>query len=789
MAKAFSRRDGWSLLLLSAGALCFEVALLRLYAIQQFYHFAFLVVSLAVLGTAAGGTLLALRPTLSAPAKLASGFTASILLAYTLLNLSPFDSYAIAWDRRQIVILALYFGSAALPFFFHGWFSGTALAAAGASPGRAYAANLTGAAAGPLLALAITTTVRLEAAVAVSAAAGMASAALLAPHRAGRLAAWSAVVLLCALAVRPPEFLALRISPNKPLAQARLYPGAKVTLRRDGLSARLEAVDGAGVHSFPGLSLNFAGDLPTQLGLFLDGDGPLAATSLNPGDPASQELAQAMPSGIAYALRPGAHALVLRPGAGLAAGLALASGAASAAVPIDEALVIDALRGPYDSFTFHLFDDPRLRLLPTTSRGALSAGGTEYDIVDIALSDPFRPAASGAFSLSESYDLTREAMAAAFGRLGEDGVLVLTRWLTTPPAESVRAWSTVLAGMRAADIDDAERRLAVFRGIRTSTVLASARPWTAEELDEIRRFLGDNGFDPIYLPGLQPEELNRFNQIPDDPYPDLFRRLLDDPRPLEREYPFRIDAPTDDRPFFYHFFRWRQTPEVVAAFGRTWQPFGGSGYLMLLALLILMLLLAGILVLIPTASPHAGARLPLAGWSYFACLGVGFVLIEVSLLTRFTLPLEHASVAFAVVLSTLLLASGAGSLLSERIPLRQALIALGLLAVALSLGLPSLIRPALAWGYAARIVWAILLLAPLGLLMGMPFPAGLRRFASGHPSRVGLAWAVNGAVSGVAGVAAAMLMLDLGLSALMAIGGLAYLAAWLALRKQISRAS
>ena len=165
MAKAFSRRDGWSLLLLSAGALCFEVALLRLYAIQQFYHFAFLVVSLAVLGTAAGGTLLALRPTLSAPAKLASGFTASILLAYTLLNLSPFDSYAIAWDRRQIVILALYFGSAALPFFFHGWFSGTALAAAGASPGRAYAANLTGAAAGPLLALAITTTVRLEAAV------------------------------------------------------------------------------------------------------------------------------------------------------------------------------------------------------------------------------------------------------------------------------------------------------------------------------------------------------------------------------------------------------------------------------------------------------------------------------------------------------------------------------------------------------------------------------------------------------------------------------------------------
>jgi hypothetical protein len=785
----FSRRTALALGLLSAGALCFEVTLLRLYAVQQFYHFAFLVISLAVLGTAAGGTALALRTALLAPARLAAAFTASILLAYTFLNLSPFDSYAIAWDRRQIAVLGLYFGSAALPFFFHGWFTGAALAAAGALPGRAYAANLAGAGAGPLLALVITTTIRLEAAVLVSAAAGMASAALLVPARGARLAAWSAVILLSTLAIRPPEVLSLRLSPNKPLAQARLYPQAQVTLVRDGLSARLEIVESAGVHSFPGLSLSFAGTLPSQVGLFIDGDGPLAATSLDPTDPASQELAHAMPSGIAFALRPGARSLILRPGAGLEPGLALASGAASVDVPLDEPLVIEALSGPYNSFTLNFFDDPRLGLLPATSRGALSTGGREYDVIDFALSDPFRPAASGAFSLSESYDLTSEAMAAAFSHLGSEGVLVMTRWLTTPPAESLRAWSTLLEGMRAADIDDPQDRLAAFRGIRTSTVLAAVRPWTANELDEIRRFLGDNGFDPIYLPGLQAEEMNRFNRIPDDPYPDLFQRLLDDPQPLWREYPFRIDPPTDDRPFFFHFFRWRQTPEVLAAFGRTWQPFGGSGYLVLLALLILMILLAAILVVIPAVSRSVGEKLPTRGWWYFACVGVGFVLIEVSLLARFALPLERPSLAFAVVVSTLLLSSGAGSLLSNRIPVRQELIALGLFVVGLSVALPYLIRPALAWDYALRVVWAVLLLAPVGLLMGIPFPAGLRQFASGTPSQVGTAWAVNGALSGVAGVAGALLMLDVGLSAVMAIGGLAYLAAWLALRKQISRAS
>jgi hypothetical protein len=400
MKEGVSSRFAWSLFLLSAGALCFEVALLRLYSIQQFYHFAFLVVSLALLGTAAGGTALALRTSPVAPGKLAAGFSVSVLLAYAALNAYPFDSYAVAWDRRQIAILALYFTSAALPFVLHGWFTGSALAAAGVRPGPTYAANLAGAAAGPPLALAITTAVRLEAAVAIAAAAGMASVALLVHRRAGRLAAWFAVLLLAAIAVRPPPGISIRLSPNKPLAQARLYPQAELTLLRDGIAARLEVVESAGVHSFPGLSLTFSGTLPAQAGLFVDGDGPLALTAIDVDDPLSAELAQAMPSGIAYILHPAADSLVLRPGAGLEVGLALASGARSVDVAVDEPLVVEILRQPYADFTRHLFDDPRIRLLPGTSRGVLGMDGREYDVIEVALSDPFRPVASGAFSLS-----------------------------------------------------------------------------------------------------------------------------------------------------------------------------------------------------------------------------------------------------------------------------------------------------------------------------------------------------------------------------------------------------
>jgi hypothetical protein len=781
-----SRRATVALGLLSAGALCFEVALLRLYAVQQFYHFAFLIISLAVLGTAAGGTALALRSRPAAPAGLAVGFATAVLLAYATLNLLPFDSYAVAWDRRQVAVLGLYFGSAALPFFFHGWFTGAALAAAGSSPGKAYAANLLGAAAGPPIALLATATLRLESAVALSSAAGLVSAGLLIERRSPRMLAYGLALALGVLALRPPEGLRLRLSPNKAVAQAELYPQAEVTVFRDGVSARLEVVESDGVHNFPGLSLNYSGPLPAQAGFYLDGDGPLAATALDPAGAVARQLAQSMPAGLAYELRPGARALVLDPGAGLQVALALAAGAAEVHAPVDEPLLLEALQGPYSDFTFHLAEEARLRWLPTNSRGAL-AGHARYDVIDFALTDPFRPVASGAFSLSEDYGLTVEAMAAALRHLSGDGVLVLTRWLTTPPAESLRAWSTLLAAMDRSGVQDASARIVVYRSLRTSTVLVSSRPWTEAELAVVRRFLDRNGFDPITLPDLSSADLNRFNRIPDDPYPALFRGLLDDPQDLQRTFPYQIAPTSDDRPFFFHFFRWQQTPEVLTTFGQTWQPFGGSGYLVLLALLALMLVLAALLCLAPSLSRQVRGRLSLTGGLYFACLGAGFMFIELSLLQRFTLPLERASLAFTVVLSVLLLASGIGSRLSDRVRTDRTALLLGGVALGWAFVVPAIIPLTLDWSFAARLTISILVLFPLGFLMGIPFPVGLRWFTAGEPGRVGWAWSVNGAASAVAGVLGAMIAIDLGLRALMLLGGLAYLAGWVALRREILR--
>jgi hypothetical protein len=576
------------------------------------------------------------------------------------------------------------------------------------------------------------------------------------------------------LSIAVPSQLALRLSPYKPLSLTELAPEAQTTISRWSPAARIDVVESGSTHVFPGLSLNANLELPQQAALFIDGDGPFPITDLAPESPEAAILARYMPAALAYQLRPRANSLLLQPGAGLEALVALGSGAAGVHIARDEPAVFEVLGGPYSEFSKGLLEDARLELLERPSRGALLEGDEQYDIVHYALSDPFRPVTNGAFSLTEHYPLTVESLSDAIGRLSEDGLLVLTRWLGTPPSESARAWATLLAAM---DSVEMEKQLLAFRGMRTATMIASPRPFTSQELGAVREFLELNGYDPIWLPDLKPEELNQRNRLPEPAYHELYTELLESPQSTIDSYEFNLRPPTDDRPYFYHFFRWAQTPQVLSSLGQTWQPFGGSGYLVLVALLAMVLLIAAALLIFPS---FAGASPSAPRMAYFACLGAGYLLVEIPLIQQFILLLDRPALALAVVLFTLLLTSGIGSWFSIRLPLRSSLAVLVVLVILIAVTLPYLMRLGLAWPLGARLMLAALILAPLGTLMGIPFASGLRRI---RPTQIPWAWSVNGALSGVGGVVAAMLTLDLGFRMALIIGGVAYLGALLATRR------
>jgi len=781
------RRNAIGLVLLSAAALVFEITLTRLFAIQQFYHFAFMVVSLAVLGFAASGVLLSIQSRSPRLSWLAGGYAASVILAYLIINYLPFDSYSIAWDPKQVWILVLYFAAAGLPFLFAGWTIGATLNAAGEDANQPYAANLIGSALGCPLALGSLAILGGEKTVLFSSILGILAAILFSHHRRGTLMFTLFMVLLCIGFFWMPATLSLNLSPYKPLSIAQLTPDAKYALTKWSSSSRLDVIETESTHILPGLSLNASILPPRQFAFFIDGDGPTPVTELSPNEPLAEELSDSMPSVIAYYLKPQAKTLILQPGGGLEAIIALTSSAKEVTLTLDEPLIMEALESEYENFSKYLLKDPRLKLSDRTARGTLEASESKYDVITFALSDGFRPVTSGAFSLTETYVLTTGSLSQAYAQLGENGLLVITRWLGTPPSESARAWATLLSSLRSCGVENPSSRLVAFRSMRTATMIAAKQPFTSQDLQTVREFLQRNAYDPIFLPDLDPAELNRFNQIPEDVYHQLYKDLLEDFDHTLSSYVFDISPSTDDHPFFFHFFRWSQTPEILSTLGLVWQPFGGSGYFVLIALLALMILLAlpvaiAPLLLLRKRKPFSrmGKQFPI----YFACLGAGYLFVEIALIQKVTLLLDRPSISLGVVLFSLLLTSGLGSIFAKRIPLRIAFLGLVATLLILNVVLPFVISIALPWDEWVRYLLIVLFLSPAGFLMGIPFVTGLRILERRSQGLIPWAWSVNGAVSGIAGVLATIVGLEWGLKATLAFGTVAYLCAMLTISSE-----
>jgi len=766
--------------LLSASTLAFEIALSRLFSLAQFYHLAFMTVSLALLGAGASGTALSVWPWLRRgdPARRLSQFALLTALAtlgsFALANWLPFDSFAIAWDRRQIFYLALMYLALSTPFFFGAMAVGWLLSARPEDGPRIYAANLVGSAMGCLLALGALAWGGGEGAVVfcawLAALAALACCLSCVRGRVGTLTVWVVALLSVALFMRP-AFLAIRLSPYKALSQSLRYPGSQQVWSRWNVFSRVDLVRSPGIHSFPGLSYAYLGTLPRQDGLTFDGDDLSPITFALSGD---TSFAGYMPAALAFRLRPGARALILEARGGLDVIAALANGARHVTAVEPNEIAVDAVQraAPFGA-------DPRVRLIVEEARSHVRRSRETFDVVQLSLASPYRPVTSGAYSLVEDYSLTVEGFTDDLARLSDGGLLVVTRWLQTPPSEPLRLFALAVTAAERARLDPA-RSIVALRGYNTTTVVVKRGVLTDEELAIVREFARARKFDLVAMPGLRPDEANRYNVLDDDAFYRTFNELLvsTDRRQFYAAYPFDVTPPTDDRPFFGHYFKWEQAGQVWAQLGKTWQPFGGAGYFVLVVLLVLAAVSAGVLTVLPLvvrrAKSELASRSSLFALAYFALLGLGFLFIEIPLVQRLILLAGKPVYAMAIVLFGLLIFSGLGSLLSRRMPWRGALAALMILALTYPMLLPVLFQATLGLPLGARLVIGVGLLAPLGILMGMPFPKGIAWLERASPDLIPWAWGVNGAVSVVASVLAALVALSAGFTVVLAAGAACY---------------
>jgi hypothetical protein len=813
-------RTYFSVFALSAAALLLESSLTRLLAVAQYYHFAFLVVSLALLGFGASGSLLTISKAWTANVDrdesyhgreriltlAALGFASSLVIAYLVVNWLPFDSYSIAWDRRQILLFALYYLVLSLPFLFAGLGIGAVLSSSKGSNNRVYAMNLIGSAFGILLGLLVMQCAGVPGALVASGIIGL-SAALGSQALSTKI--WRGVIwimlvsggvgllLLSISNLYRDSAIGLTISPYKGLAYAQRVPGAEKIFGSWNAISRIDVVARASTHVLPGLSYTFTGQLPEQLGMAFDGDALRPVTLTKPD---LFQAADYLPEAAVFILHPGANTLVLNAGSGLGVMQALAGGAIRVVAIQDNASIINASAATAGEFD--IFHNEYVHIAPQSARVFLASSDDRFDVILLPLNDSYRPIASGAYSLSENYDLTVEGFNSMISSLSSDGILVFSRWLQTPPSESLRIWGTILETFSRIGLEDPGSKLVAYRGIQTMTFLVKPDGWRSDELGIIREFTEARKYDLVWADDLESNEVNRFNKLEHDNYHETFQQLLatNSKRKFYANYPYAIRPTKDNDPFFFHFFKWEQTPQILATLGRVWQPFGGSGYFVLVALFILVSLFSILLILIPlrlTRNQPTDSETELAQetknkkpvstgrtFTYFGSIGVAFLCLEIPLIQRSILSLGHPAYAFALVVLILLVASSLGSLLSRRY-WRRRLMLLGLLSVTAFLT-PFLFywlqELSLGWPGSSRVVCLGASLVPLGVLMGFPFPFGLEWLERAGSNLVPWAWAVNGCASVIGAVLAAIASLSVGFSAVLLVGALFYGVAALAMR-------
>ena len=736
-----------SVFLITLSGLVLEVGLTRIYSASVWYHFAFVAISVALLGWGLGGFTVHLlkqriQLTLNSAALMAALYALTIPLCLFVLVRYPFEM-----ER-----LPLYFLAPLLPFFLAGMTLSIIFDLHRAVAGALYFADLIGAAIGAVLVTFLLHWLGGEAALLTSAIAPAVAAVCLSGSKdeqqsrvttAIRLSAIVAVVLTAGLAFSAVRYGILRVSPGTTKAMRRQMdaaPGSRITQTGWNAYSRIDAVEG----------VETKGNLAR---LYIDSD---AWTGIREWDGRIESATDLRDSyrALPFRLMPHAETLIIGPGGGPDVVAALASGSKKVTAVEMNPLMLQFVRN-YGPRAGNLYDRNDVEAILSEGRNFVSRTNKKFDIILLGFVDSWASVASGGLSLSENYLYTVEAFRAYYDRLSDDGILVILRWDSDIPrlvSNSVANLGAQAASQRIVTL--LEKDTARDQPAQMLFMLRK-RPFTTAETDEIKKWT-------------QAQRLI----APGEPTSGLIGEVLSGKKSLaeyEASSPRFVGPVWDDSPFYFAIERPFRMPAGIAVSLMRWLLGPSMGMLAVFAIF---------------GRPRRATVGPYASsLTYFAALGFGFIAIELALLQNLTLLVGHPIFTLSVLLFTLLAMGGIGSAMSKRVSMWVACISVAVIAGVEAIALPKLV-PALLWlPLWARIVCAIIMIAPLGLVMGMPFPSGLRQTGNDSLPAPPFYWGLNGIMSVIGSIATVFVALMAGFQAAMLIGGACYVLAALASRK------
>ena len=746
----------------SFSALLLELSLTRLFSVVLFYHFAFLAISVALLGLGAGGVFAFVwKRRLDRWESRSIAAAASVLSALAIpivLEIILHQPVSLRLTAANFWRLTIIYSCSALPFFLTGLQFAVIFARESSRIPRLYGADLSG---GAVACLAVVPLLNWIGAPNSILFAGLISAV--------NAMIWSVSPRPRKLSLGLAAILVVLIALN---ASNRLIDviWAKGVRRNNVEFSRWNAISRVDVlrNDDGGRVIKIDADAGTHI---------MSADLSKWQGSESQRHFMSEPPAVVNALRPHGDYAIIGPGGGVDVLRAVANGSRSVTgIEINRTIADTIMRGRYSDFARHLYERPDVHLHVADGRSFLRSAKSSFDVVQMTLVDTWASTAAGAFALSENNLYTTQAFQEYFAHLAPDGIIAITRWEFREPREALRVASVAMNTLQHLGSVDISRHFMVIAagdlnedGIAVA-VLTKKSPFTADEEKTVKQFLKDH--PPLKLL-YAPSELGA----------NAFTRLLqsDDPYAFSAEYAYNVSPVTDNAPFFFFTLKpehiWRS---IGRPGGLDWKVNLGVAVLAMLLLISVFAVLAFLIVPLLLQREAAGHS---ASILYFVAIGLGYILVEVTFIQRFVLFLGHPTYALTVVVFLMLLSSGAGSVISRKWIAAPQRVWVPLLITASALMvyvriLPLILNRLVGVPFPAKLVISALLLAPLGFAMGMPFPAGLRALARTGDS-IEWAWAMNAASSVLGSVLAIVIAIQFGLNVTLICGAVSYLLALL----------
>ncbi len=757
----------------------------------------------------------------------------------------PFNAIFLVSDPMQKWRLAGNFLLYMLPFLAGAFYLGTVFLKAGKFFNRVYFADLSGAGLCGLTFLLAMYLVSPENLIVVPLVLWLLGSlcwfdAVADRRRAKWLVAVAAATIACHFVL--PSLLdlpKLAVSDYKGVAYARKFPDSQRVYETASPFGYLEVYSSSYLHFAPGLSDNAAFSLPKMpanayLGMYIDGEGPSGIIRDLPADQTAYY--RFLPMIYPYLIKPTPDTFVVQFGGGISTSVALRSNSRSVTVAEGNPAVLEAFRtdkGLRD-FTGDVLNNPKVRVIDYDGRLYLAYASERYDVIDLSLADSAGLSSPGGFAIVEKYAYSREAMANYMRALKDGGVLSVTLWNKEEPPKSVlKLYTTMAAAAREVDgAGIADRFFVVSSYLSTATVLYKRGGFSPAEITKLREHTRAMSFDEIYYPGFAYDTAQTAKVLQDyrnqiffsadaepgaDPAPDGGPPGAPGPGDAPPEpdkggnavpattmgqlawhhlvhggwdeiadgYVFDSRPLTNKRPYFAAYVKPGDLPRVTDRLELLQDEWG---YLLLWATLAIACITALSLVLIPLIfgwrtifSRNPGKLRTII---YFACLGAGYIMVEVGLISDFMLALSNATVSASVLITGMLVFSGLGAFASERYLDRARSVMPGIFVAigALLIGYGLLLDRALdligTLPYALRLLCCFALIFPPAFLMGFPMPIAMTTLARLGKEHMFLwAWGINGCFSVIGAAAVPIVATSFGLNAVLMIAGGAYLLA------------